>query len=1129
MRIKSLHIRNIASIESADIDFENDLTEAATGTPAGIFLISGDTGSGKSVILDAICMALYKNTPRLKDVKNRTQNSFEDTNGETVNITGIQQYTRLGISHKSESYSEVCFEGVDGKNYTARLTLGMLRRHGGGTGYRNPRWQLSCEDSQVEIKGNIDHIIGLDYGQFTRLAMLAQGQFAAFLTGAKDEREEILERLTRTERFSLYGNAITKLCKKYRDNLTNAKLQCEAASRGCLSPEQLQAVEQTIEQQKQLTEQTQAKVDGLRSLQQQLTRVQEATEAIAKAEADKATADTALRSPEMKQWEQAIRDFDATSNERTHLNELQRARKELTTCLEVQIALRHSFSTLAADLLWHQEQLQSQQKSVGELDLQLSQQSALAPLYEAAGETLAWLQNYVDTTSQLRSKSEALRQTTEALPQLQQAHLAAHQVSLDAKEALESKQKAIDTLTKQYNELNPAELLSTSLKLDRLSKDLTELMKSKEQILKLEAEQATADLHAQELTAQCSSAKQQLEECEARFQLLNSQFVTMSQSLDEQLIILRKRLADEHTEHCPLCGQTLRELHIDRTDFQALLNPMEEAKNDACDKVQAAKQLYNNILREESAHSGALKKTREQLEQLREQTQAEENQLMTDCASMHVEPNAEACRNNYNRIKQRLASAEALQKQIEHYNTELKTLQQAHADALKSESIANADLSSRQQREQDLHSDVTTLTSTLQAQTAKLNKRLLIAYPQWAECTSDTADHLRAQAEAYTELKEQRDKQKQAAQDLERTLHHLLEQQKAIALLHPTWDLPSQPLQASAEAEMSKSGAWQQLLQNATANATTESTLRHTIEASSAALQAYYDRTGYTEEYLRTLSSFEPQIANCRSKLNELHNTIANSSTRIAEQTTVKQQAEAAIAACNLPYSPTLAAIEEEITLCTEHISEFNKASGSATAQLQAHLTGIAHMQECQAKLAEAEAVSNKWERLNKQFGGSKFRTLVQSCILRPLLNNANIYLAQITDRYLLTCSRENEQLAILVEDLYNKRQVRSATILSGGERFMISLALSLALSTLNQPGMNVNILFIDEGFGTLDATSLESVMHTLETLQNIAGQSNRRVGIISHRSELEERIPVQIRVERRGEGRSNVTISTQN
>jgi DNA repair exonuclease SbcCD ATPase subunit len=149
----------------------------------------------------------------------------------------------------------------------------------------------------------------------------------------------------------------------------------------------------------------------------------------------------------------------------------------------------------------------------------------------------------------------------------------------------------------------------------------------------------------------------------------------------------------------------------------------------------------------------------------------------------------------------------------------------------------------------------------------------------------------------------------------------------------------------------------------------------------------------------------------------------------------------------------------------------------------------------------------------------------VQTYILRPLLNNANIYLEKITDRYVLTCSEDNEQLSILVLDRYNKNQIRSVTVLSGGERFMISLALSLALSSLNRPDMNVNILFIDEGFGTLDENSLTSVMNTLEKLQEIAGQNNRRVGIISHREELIDRITVKIIVKKKGEGRSQIEI----
>ena len=127
MKIKELHLRNIASIEKADIDFESGLNDIVNGSPASIFLISGDTGAGKSVILDGISMALYKKTPRIIDVQNKTNNNFTDDQGESISINSIEQYTRLGISYKDECYSEVAFEGNDGKEYHAKLELGLKK------------------------------------------------------------------------------------------------------------------------------------------------------------------------------------------------------------------------------------------------------------------------------------------------------------------------------------------------------------------------------------------------------------------------------------------------------------------------------------------------------------------------------------------------------------------------------------------------------------------------------------------------------------------------------------------------------------------------------------------------------------------------------------------------------------------------------------------------------------------------------------------------------------------------------------------------------------------------------------------------------------------------------------------
>ena len=222
---------------------------------------------------------------------------------------------------------------------------------------------------------------------------------------------------------------------------------------------------------------------------------------------------------------------------------------------------------------------------------------------------------------------------------------------------------------------------------------------------------------------------------------------------------------------------------------------------------------------------------------------------------------------------------------------------------------------------------------------------------------------------------------------------------------------------------------------------------------------------------------------------------------------------------------PDAIELEKKLEDLKSDIGKLTAELGAISEKLRDNNDMLDRRNRSEVELEAAKKKFERWYRLNRVFGESRFRTLVQSYILKPLLNNANIYLSKITDRYTLTCSEENEKLAILVLDNYNRGEVRSATVLSGGERSTISLALSLALSSLNRPGLNVDILFIDEGFGTLDEKNLDSVMSTLERLQEIAGQSNRRVGIISHREELEERIPVQIRVNKKGQGRSRVEI----
>ena len=161
-------------------------------------------------------------------------------------------------------------------------------------------------------------------------------------------------------------------------------------------------------------------------------------------------------------------------------------------------------------------------------------------------------------------------------------------------------------------------------------------------------------------------------------------------------------------------------------------------------------------------------------------------------------------------------------------------------------------------------------------------------------------------------------------------------------------------------------------------------------------------------------------------------------------------------------------------------------------------------------ELAEKQTVAERWAKLNKLIGsadGAKFKVIAQSYTLNLLLLHANQHLSYLSKRYKL--QQVPDTLALQVIDCDMCDEIRTVYSLSGGESFLISLALALGLSSLSSNNLKVESLFIDEGFGSLDSESLDLAM---KTLQELKGQ-NRLIGLISHVGGLEERIPAKLRV----------------
>lgn len=173
-------------------------------------------------------------------------------------------------------------------------------------------------------------------------------------------------------------------------------------------------------------------------------------------------------------------------------------------------------------------------------------------------------------------------------------------------------------------------------------------------------------------------------------------------------------------------------------------------------------------------------------------------------------------------------------------------------------------------------------------------------------------------------------------------------------------------------------------------------------------------------------------------------------------------------------------------------------------------------------ELAVKQEDAERWGKLNKLIGsadGAKFKVIAQSYTLNLLLRHANKHLAYLSKRYKL--QQVPDTLALQVVDCDMCDEVRTVYSLSGGESFLISLALALGLSSLSSNNLKVESLFIDEGFGSLDADSLRTAMEALEQLQ----MQGRKIGVISHVQEMSERIAVQVRLHKSVNGKSEIVI----
>ncbi len=1150
MKIKRLIIRNIASIETGDIDFENGLIDHETGKPASLFLITGDTGSGKSVILDCISMSLYATTPRVKSVNGIKNNIYRNNDGEEISVNDITQYTRIGISAKDDCYSELSFTGNDGIDYVAKFALGMTTHRN----HRKPEWTLKIGETEIienrkeEIKERIEQAVGLSFEQFSRMAMLAQGQFATFLTGKKEERERILEQLTATDIFSRYGEAISSLYKTSKQELDTSKKIYEEFSKKILDDSKREELLTEQSEKKEAASKCQAESNLLRQ------RIN-ATDAIIKAEKEIKTLkeeNAKLKeledSPEFRKRSTLISLWDSTSEQRDFLSDKNKAIEKLTTDKKALQKKKSDFLLLCDDLQLRIEEVEYKSKILDKRKIWIESKDKLKKLFTDAPAVISSINRYVATGKDLILKENEIETFNSSITILdKRVAESTEQVKLNSDHQAECQSK-IDKKTSEREALKPSairkeneKMLERQYQLSYLS-GLLDSLESEEKEAEKEVS-AIADLSnlLSSLSSDVVKASAETDRFEKEKIASENRYNTMLLSTNEKFEAIRKQLVEEHAKYCPLCGQSIQD-HLQewgsKDYFSSILAPLEEEKIKCREKYSASKKKTDTAINKMNQTAGILKakedglnSRKKNISKIREDVMSKIKTLglkTSDSLQKDVTENLQMLKSKIEETSEKLKQAETLQTEItislkekDEIDKQLKDAEKKLQDA--KETLNNKKLAIKLAKER---------IKELGNENKSIRNEISIALKDYAEDWNNNPEEialsLKKDAEDYSSSVASYAKEAPALNSLlkilesiktiKESLSKILSSVSAMEKDMSTDDIKSLSTEEYQERwhifHIEVSAIYARIADNETK-----------IREADIKLNEYYQANGISETTLTQLLKAAKEISEMR-RLQDLHRDKASkNATLLAEAKKVKEKNLQLLKLQSVDELEDLEKLNKELNSLISRGNELSLRLGAIKERLNSDEKTRLESEKQRLEVESKTQRMYKWEKMNKYFGGTRFRTLVQSHILRPLLHNANIYLRQITDHYTLTCSDENEQLSILVLDRYHNNEPRSVTVLSGGERFMVSLALSLALSAMNRPDMNVDILFIDEGFGTLDAKSLDMVMSTLRRLPEINGQTGRRVGVISHREELTEQIDTQIQLRSYGEGRSRIII----
>lgn len=1123
MKILNLRLKNLNSLKGEwKIDFA---AEPFAGS--GLFAITGPTGAGKTTLLDAICLALYHRTPRMS----------------SLSASGNELMTR----HTADCLVEVEFE-VKGQGYRAFWSQRRARDKVEGA-LQAPKVELArIADGEIltdkirEKEQLTAELTGLDFERFTKSMLLAQGGFAAFLEANANQRAELLEELTGTEVYGQISQQVYERTKAAEQalNLLKSRAQgmelLDEAQRADLQAEHqrlsqeeapLQARQQALQGQRRWREALQQAEQQRERAGLALEQAQQARNEAADDLQRLAASEPAARLlPLYQSWQQVLADQKQAQQA---LDDLQAQQRHSGERERQQLWLASRYARQCLSLRQSEQQRLAEQREALQARLNATPQRA------RLGEMLGGWRAQFEQRGQLREEQQALqvRMAQEcgqlAVMQQQRDQLDTQQkdaaASLEQAQALEAQQQ--EELQALLGDADEAALRQRWQQLQvqgRALDRLEQLAQSREQ-----TDEQIAELTPRlaQLQAEHAGRNDEITALRERYRLLRQQVADKERLLEQEqriqdLEAYRAQL--QPGEACPLCGShehpAVRQYQA--LDISATRQALQQCRSELAQLESQGAALSNELTR----LATQIEQLQQQLEQARQQAAqldarwqqqtAEQALQVADAATLRqLQQDHEQ---NLAQLQQRLAQVETSQAELAQARSAREAAERALADMQQHQALLARDEANLQTRLREQVEQLQRLEQELQ----RHEQALLASLEGFAAALPEDADSwLSEQAGVWRDWQEAQ-AQDQQLQEQQRETQRLLAEAETQA---GQWQQRWQNEGAQALAEPEPAVRPEQALQGAIdslASAQREGDALHgRLQSQQNLLQQLEQRLRETEQrWQQALASspFSDLPAFLAAVLDEdererLANLQARLQQAVTEATTLLAAADAQLQQLNAaPQTElTLSQLDEQLQALQVQLRELSQRQGELRAQLQADDARRSSQQALFAEIATQEGEHALWQQLNGLIGsadGAKFRKFAQGLTLDHLIHLANRQLTRLHGRYQLA-RKSSGELELEVCDTWQADVSRDCRTLSGGESFLVSLALALALSDLVSHKTSIDSLFLDEGFGTLDGETLEVALDALDNLN----ASGKTIGVISHVEAMKERIPVQLRV----------------